>query len=67
MPTEDVVLLEATLPSSTHDTNPAISLEADYHRTGGNSGTWFEIELEPESQLEPELGILIESQRVAKA
>ncbi|XP_040855643.1 V-set and immunoglobulin domain-containing protein 1 isoform X1 [Ochotona curzoniae] len=81
MPTEDVVQLESTLPSSTHATNPASIMEPDNVPASGPESALgqgpvldpeLEIELAPESQPESEPGILIESQqddkkRVVKA
>ncbi|XP_058514954.1 V-set and immunoglobulin domain-containing protein 1 [Ochotona princeps] len=71
MPTEDVVQLESTLPSSTHATNPASIMEPDNVPASGSGSALeqgpvldpeLEIELAPESQPESEPGILIESQ-----
>uniref|UniRef100_A0A5F9CK03 V-set and immunoglobulin domain-containing protein 1 n=1 Tax=Oryctolagus cuniculus TaxID=9986 RepID=A0A5F9CK03_RABIT len=74
MPTEDVVQLEAALPPSTHETDPATIMEPDHElprpegvqRQGPVLQPELEIELEPEPVLEPEPGIAAESQRDEK-
>ncbi|XP_040140022.1 V-set and immunoglobulin domain-containing protein 1 [Ictidomys tridecemlineatus] len=68
IPMEDVIQLEATLPPSTHDTDPTIILEPDHEPAPkpepvpapvlGKEPVQMpeiEIELEPEQELEPEL------------
>uniref|UniRef100_A0A8C9P5C9 V-set and immunoglobulin domain-containing protein 1 n=1 Tax=Spermophilus dauricus TaxID=99837 RepID=A0A8C9P5C9_SPEDA len=67
IPMEDVIQLEATLPPSTHDTDPTIILEPDHEPAPkpepvpapvlGKEPVQMpeiEIELEPEQELEPE-------------
>uniref|UniRef100_A0A8C5ZGH2 V-set and immunoglobulin domain-containing protein 1 n=2 Tax=Marmota marmota marmota TaxID=9994 RepID=A0A8C5ZGH2_MARMA len=73
IPMEDVIQLEATLPPSTHDTDPTIILEPDHEPAPKPEPVLapvlgkepvqmpeIEIELEPEPEPETEPGVLVE-------